>query len=425
MSGLLNMVNSVKTILAEAKMKNIFDSIESGDIMVIHFKSEMKVFGSYQRFEIGAKNDIGFTVRAEVNKKQYTIHKDNISQRQIEITDEGNGKTYILPTTDISFRVAKLGGDFIRLDGKNEPVDEPVEVGWNDGDSAESKEDLNKKIIKFNDIIKSLEEDENLQIKTRIDPETGENNENVESIETVLTFLVTDVDVENNNLELTLTWAEGDKAKGYYNKLNNQEIIINLNDLIKIKRYFLTLTLTLRDSSNKLSKIALDYIDDLGSSNVDGQDRTMSKKELSKIIRNDPTILKLFNKQPNIMQTLMGASPTGVYQLGKMLQKYKINNSYLTKGKHVSFRLLSASVGDSGMGRVSIKNHKKRDETYMGTMMSSQILKYGNIGREHFKLELIKDKGNGIYDVRIKKYDTRDNVRDYGPGKIEFTDIQD
>ena len=422
MDNLINMVNEIKTLLTEAKMKNIFKFIDVGDIILIHFKGDIKIFGSFQRFEVFGKNENGIIVIAEVNNKKYSIDKNKITPRQIWIGDEETGEKYIVPITDMSFKINNLNGEVIKLDDKDENLKEPIDVrGKNvsdeDNEDAEQGKYLNQKLIKFNEIIKSLKVDDNLQIKTALP-----NNDDDEYSETILTFSCNDI--EEDNIELNLTWAEGDKASGYRDKLNDSEILIKPNNLIRIENDYLVLNLFLRNKFGSTSEFPLKYIFEMGIDVIHGNKETMNKKALSKIIRNDPTILKLFNTQPNIMDTLMGASPTGVYQLGKLLQKYKVNNSYLTKDKHVSFRLLSKSIGNPKKHKNYLINSKKRKEPYDGIMIDDTTIKYGKISQNHLRLKLIKDLNDGIYDVKITSYNPSGDESNYGIGKIQLTDIE-
>ena len=430
MSGLINMVNEIKGLLNEVKMKNIFEYIGPDDVLLVHFKHDTKDFGDFQRFVVVSKNQNGILMVAEKDKKGYTLNKNNLSSTQIGIGDEATGKIHIFFISNIAFRINKLGPEIVRLNDVDEPpikqrTDDDGEETPNDGEKSgndrekNANDELNAKKDKFNEIIKDLSINNNLIIKTSVPNEDGTIDDNNE---TIFTFSLNKID--NEELHFTLTWIEGAKSKGYREHLNNKRLKIIGNNLIKINKTILTLDIYTNDGHNINDDIfTLLFIRDVAEGHLPDEPETMSKARLSKIIKNDETILKLFNTQPNLINALMGASPTGIYQLSKLLQKYKINNTYLTKNKHVKFKLLSGSIGDTSVPNGHLINAKKRSDPYTGVMITEKIIKCGTINQIHLEIELIKNYGDGVYDVKIKLHTGNNNIQNYGTGKIEIIDI--
>lgn len=143
------------------------------------------------------------------------------------------------------------------------------------------------------------------------------------------------------------------------------------------------------DVQNNSIEKDIDYNDDK---------KKFSKKELQNFLANDPTFRSMMMKKPSLMDTLTGASPKGLMQLKNMVQKHSTKNSYLTKGKNVSFKIMSPSI-KSGDFRHKLLN--RRNTYYQAKVTGENTLKSGTIGRGHWEIKLNKEVDDAIFQAKV------------------------
>jgi hypothetical protein len=401
MNGIKIMNNTINSLLLEAELKDVFDSIEVGDV-----------------FSVDLKDGRMFTYTVMENKG------GDIKLRDRKPNDAGLYTIFIISKDSMNDTVMTTWKyDSNQSDGKGEEMKfniKRIRTGKNTG--AIETIDLEDPILadkynKFNQEILKGEVGDTIGITT-VEETNGE-----ELLNNIF-FKIHEIKQTHYLLSLVDVDGDSETLNNYYINFNDKNFYINTNNLIKIlNNNTLNLQLAFKGRNNETKKININPIVDVSINKNDDsfddendENQTMSKKALQDILDKDPTYQKMINQQPGILDVLRGASAKGVYQLAKKLKQNKVNNSFLTRGKYVKFKWDSPKIYKDE------NNVLSRNGSYEGKVEREGVIKLGNRNSGFFNLTLLDEIEPSVYKVKVVYTNPRRNSNREPDGIIRITD---
>jgi hypothetical protein len=394
------MMDIVKGMLIEAKLDDIFNSLTS-----THELKLITTDGEEKSFQI-MSNMIGKLIVRDSSDgsagTMYIIDKTSLNDDDLVLWkyDKENA-TNEFKGEEVKLELEKFG----ILNNKSGNL-ENIELS--DPRKEANIEQNVSRIPEYNEIIKDLNKGDVLKIMTETEGNSEEDGDNEDTIVNVLYLTVNgfaqkgeiirfqDLEVEGNredeispetqriNSIIGNSYVFIGGPRGFF-KRDGDDVILDLllkgNKVLTIKGII--------DVNNDSIESDIDY---------DRDDKNFSKKELQQALLKDKTFQKMMRKQPGLLDTLKGASPLGLMQLKNLMQKYGVQTSYLKKGNHVKFKLLSNTIRTGDM------RHKllNRDGYYYEAKVSDEnTLKMGSRGRGNWEINLLDEIESNTYRVEV------------------------
>ena len=409
MSNINEAIKEVKTLILEAQLKDIFSHVKYGDEMLVRLKAQPDANHKY--YVNGKDGDVISLTDAD-NKTNFLLKRDSINNEKITVYKKDSDAKTTFEFIDIAFNLG--GKQLVRIDNESY-----------DADTDKNKE-LESSILDMQDTIKKLNSNilnlqtGNLLMLSLQEPEEGEpfGSPNFKT-ENYLTFTVSNT--FKNYIFLKLSEIDDSSTNGnyfYQNLSGGNEISLNKDNFIKIEKGLVVIDTVVANDSGKPKPFKFKgVIDAHVNTDVDDESGTMTKKEISSIIRNDKHIQNIVHKQPGVLRTIMGASPKGLYTLSKLLQKAKLGGMTLTKNTKLYFNLLSPTI----MGSMNHKLHKSKK--IRGLMMNDKTIKVNDINKPHWEIELLEEVEDNFYKVKVQFCDGKGNCENKGKASIEVIEI--
>lgn len=393
------MLRIVKTMLLEGELKDIFSTITAGNHIYIILQGGGKRI--YQVESNGSGRIIMKDKAPKSNGMSYIMTRESLNGNKLTIY-QYDGKA---ATKDFKGQEFQMEIDSMNTINDKTGTKENIDVEGNE-DDVRNKENVGR-IDQYNELMKKLDTGDVLRITTESQP----SKEGEDTIVNDLFFEV--VDVRKSWYVFTLKDihgdAEGTEAKASLNLANiigEQSFYIGKEGFFKVNEG--SVEIEIRYGKNESSTIK--GIIDVDINNIDkGEDydedeKGYSKEELESWLKNQDLFDDLVNKKPNFLRTLAGASPKGLYQLKKMIQQSKVDNSYMSKGDKVKIKLLSSDLRIPNDLTKSILN--KKGATYKADVVGDNKLKVGVIGRGHWEIKLIEEVEQSTYTAEVIYCDT-------------------
>jgi|TARA_R110000851_G_scaffold57296_1_gene133493 hypothetical protein len=384
----------MNSLLMEAELKDSFAELSEGVIIRLTTTK-----GVEELFEVAESLAGRIKMVSKKSKMIYTFTKDAINNGVMTIYHykkdkpnfEGTKVTFELK----SMVIGKEGGDFTEID----IVDE----------------EAHERVGEINSQLKSATKGDILYISTEEKNSKGDIVNTillkvVESEKEMLTCVLEGIESENDDGE-TNSYVMDKLVKIF--KMHN--IYIRSNNLVKIVNGSLTLTLLVGKKSFDIQNIIYIETHPNEDSNIDVEDaRELAKQEFLNKHGNSPEFKQALAKTPTFWDTFMGATPKGRKEIEKIVNRSVTDNSYLTKGNTISFKLLSNTIFIDR--NFKLTQNKK---IYAGTMEKNNVLKLGTRRRGHFELQIIKEVSPSIYNVKIRFCNKDLNCESQGEGTIK------
>jgi len=291
-------------------------------------------------------------------------------------------------------------------DMKKEP-DEEIE-----SDNAKQEVDaMNKNIL-------GAKNNDNLHFTINVaeDAEVGAEKDN--------NIVLEITDINEKYIECFMSDINGPISAYLASILDNKNLAISKDNLIKVENG--KLVLDVMDIKSKKT-ITIPSINWVGLNKYEhptedgGGQNTLSQKELNDIMMKMPNIANYWLKEPGAVETLFGASPSGRYTASQQMKKMNLDSSYLTKGKHIQFKILNNKKLGSGFEKTL---DPAKEGGYSGIMLDSKtIITHGKINNRHWIITLKNKLKGHRYDVTYQYCSNRNECYNRGPGAIEITDI--
>lgn len=403
-----NMINIMKKMLLEGKLMDIFSTITPNGLIILKLKD-----GKILKYQVISNMTGRIIMKDEVSDIQYVMTKDSLNNGELIINRYDGNEQDFKNKDDIKLDVDK----FLVTDkqGNSKSIDiEPQEPESEESDVDPHDE---SNLLEFNDSIMDIKVGDSLIITYdgEIPLKKGDNKK--DSIVNDLFFKVMDVskksvDVRLVDIKGNVDGEESRTTEKLINKLGDRTITIKRYDPFKLKDNQIYINFNYKGIGAKTKYKGFKLYNVLGvevnNINIDDSDDGDNDGETKKYSEDDfyswvndkrhPERLNFFNKQPNMLRTIAGASPTGLYQLKNLMQKATLDKSYLTKGKRVKFKLGKGQMirGERGFYLTS-----NRGKTYEGVMVAPKKIKIGVIGRRNFYLHIKEELENDSMTFKV------------------------
>ena len=437
MNGLLKMANKVKQLLIEVELKQIFTHLKPGDKMQVTLKN-----GELHMFNILSTTSGRFIVKSTENNKEYTFSTEDYTDGKLTVYaysgglgTDGKGTPYFVKT----LQMGTPNGKIYDIDPTGEVAPEAPESEEESEADIEGEEgeevvpnnpELESERNDYNESILSVKENDNIHIGVSV-PEEGTTRDD-RKFKSDNDIVLTVTSITDRFIETTLSHVEGGNSDFLTKTLNNKNIVLNKENLIKIEGDELKLTVNASTGgSNESFTIPHITYTDIntfkGSKDKGGGDRpkqTLSKDALFKMVMSDPDYKAMWAKTPGIKDTLMGASPTGVFQMAQSLKRARINSAYLEVNNEVSFDVVGRMLSGQGKTTRLILDPDK-DGGYHGRVLRDRvIISGGHKDKVHWEIELTEKRDETTYDVKYMFCTKADRCVNKGKGIIKITDIK-
>lgn len=398
MSDISFAFNVLNNILMEAELKDSF-----GDMPVSGAIRLELTDGSERLFQV-IKNEGGRIVMADKDSREmYTFTKDSLKNGILTLYEYDSnspnkqGKEHPLDLK--SFYTSKVNGDITIID----VVDDEMSNDVNNLDRFD--------IEAMNETLKTVEIGDMIIISSEekiSDDESKINNILFKVIDLKKEFITTVLyDIETNDGD-----NDSKKMLNLIKIFKERNIFISADNLIKPRGNTLVLPLSTTFNSRKdIKTIELPGIIgvEVEKADIDDEITLDAKKEkLINKIKNTPEFNQALAKTPNFWETLMNSSYKGIDQIEGMLNNYLTNNSYLTVGSKVMFKLIdSKTITLSNDLRTKLNNTGR----LVGRMQKNNKIRIGDRVKSegYWELKLIKQISDSKYTVNITHCD-RDDV---------------
>lgn len=385
MSDMTYAFKVMTSLLLEAELKEVLPNIQEESIirLVLKDKSE-KTF-------VVESNLAGRIIMVDRSDgKEYTFTKDAINDNTLTIyrydknTPNGEGAKIVLKVEE--FTTAKKGGEIEQVDLVN------------------PNGELEERMAEMNQTLKSARKGSIITISS--EEKTSETDGIVNNI-----FLRVN-ELTPKKLTCTLEDVKSDegsqKIKRLISAFRNRNIYIVIGDLVNIKNDDLVLNLRRSDTVISVTGLLDIEVEGGGVANDNAEYVPMTKQELMDKINNSPhskDYKEAMSKTPNFWETLTNATPKGVSQMNQVLDKVVLNNSYLTIGRQIQFKLLSNPIIIDSNTKL-LNSDRFNNNKYPGKIEKDNIIRSGYRRRGHWELKILKDLGNSEYKVKIIHCDT-------------------
>jgi len=404
MADLTKMLNEIKKLLiVENKLEDLIGYFQLNDVITINDGKKTKQY-IVKNKPIKVEGKMGIPVVDEQNNT-FLIQMDSYDGNSINIykVDPKDKKIRLVVPNDIlglAVTLPKYGINTKNIDDLNiddlniNSTDEPNEPNApNDYD----EDPIFDKFDEFKDKLKNLKIGDVLALYSYIpkEAEEGEDEYGEEEFEakTEIYFEVKNVN-DDGKLQLLFSSANGDEAGKYTEKLQDEDILGSVIDSLEILRKRIVFSVSL----GKGEMFKIDYIESIQINENSVGTPTMSSIAFSEKIRGHEGFRDLYRKKESVLDTLLGRSPVGIYQMFTQLNKDRLKNSYFTKGKVVQFRLKSKSVTAPNGWIIE----KDRQKTYKATIISpTQFRMLGHRNQEHWNIEVLAELEDMKFEVNI------------------------
>lgn len=388
------MMKIVESILLESTFESVYKKLKVGNIIKITEPNNQ-----ITKFEV-VNVGTDFVSVIDSNGNKYGFSSYSFKGNILTLSDSDGDMIYInVSNIDI---IGKKENN--TQPNANKPKGDEPKGDEPEGDNqTDNVEDIQNKIIEFENVIKNLNNGDSLVITTERHDE-GELDSIVNDIFFKLKgiengFLILDLETVEPNVdgefssttEKSLVGFTGGVVKINLNKLfyiNDNKITINISVTKNNQNIDLQLVNIIEVQSNDINT-AVDY---------DDNDKKYSPDEIRKQLVNDPTYRSMLNKSPTLWDTLTKASPKGLLQLRKLMDKHVVDNSYLTKGNVVTFKLISRPI-PSGDTNDSLQN--KKNFYYKGKVTSDMTLKLGDLNTGHWDIKLLDEIKKSTFKCEV------------------------
>jgi len=384
----------MNSLLMEAELKDSFAEFAEESIIRLVLSN-----GSEETFEVTENLAGRIEMVDRKSKIKYTFTKDAINDGTMTLhkvdSSKPNSEGAKITLKLKEFMTSKKNGELVSVD----IVDD----------------EIHERLGEINSQLKSASKGDILYISTEEKNSKGDIVNTillkiVESEVEMLTCVLEGIESENDGGE-TNSYAMDKLVKVF--KMHN--IYIRSNNLVKIVDGSLTLTLTVGKKPFDIQNIIFIETHPNEDSDIDVEDaRELAKQEFLHQHGNSPEFKQALAKTPTFWDTFMGATPKGRKEIEKIVNRSVTDNSYLTKGNTITFKLLSNTIFIDRDFKLT-----QNKKIYAGTMEKNNVLKLGTRRRGHFELQITKEVSPSIYNVKIRFCNKDLNCESQGEGTIK------
>jgi len=392
------MLGIVRSILLESTLNDIFSNIKINDKISVR-----TIEGSKHSYQV-ISNMVNKVIMKDLAEGsggvKYIMDKTSLEGNKLTLWKyDSNAQANDFKGDEINIEINKIGiindktGNFDKIE-----IDGDLEKELNHQEFIDD-------IPNFNKILKDSEKGDIIAIST----ETFIDDDSEDTMVNTLFLKVNGI--RNDTFRFRFEDIQG----GAENEItNNMKQISNIiNDFYIFiggkAGYFkkigdtVGVDLVYRDG-NKSKSIRLNGVINVENNSIesdfdyDKSDKKYSKKELQQALMKDKTFQELLQKKPSFIDTLRGASPVGLIQLKNLMDKYKVKTSYLTKGKHIKFKLLSPTIRSNDM-RYKLLNID--GYYYEAKVTDENTIKMGSRGRSNWEINLKNEVETNTYKAEV------------------------
>jgi hypothetical protein len=426
MSSLLNMANAINKILLEAELKDLSNSFQVNDEIVLDTGA-----GSYKYRVSGPTVDLGGIKATPVKSAKgddLMININSYDGKSIIVGSlKGNSTSYAgkrIPVVSVYVGLSKYKipvQDIKNIDVALLTANTTNSNGVTTNSNGVEVEDLDVQVEDYYNVLQTLNANDSLHIlirnpvsgTVRADADFGDDNEIAFTVNTV----------SPTYIQCSLSDVSGPQSSYYNDNLNRSNIIITPKSLV-VENGDIVFNLKLKTlketKSFKLTNIH-DITVNLTSNSEEGSEpeSTLSREELLKLLYGDKTMRDLVNRQPSIKDVITKASPTGLAQVYNAVKSAKVSGAYLKVNSKVFFKLLSDNVVGDANNRLT-----KDNRPVLGTIYRDKMIKVNDIDKPHWEIELKEELKDNQYNVDFTWCRGRNLCVSKGSGLIKITDIK-
>ena len=383
----LKMMEVVASMLLEAELKDIFNTIDAGKFIYVTTTDKKQYI-----YQVESNITGNIIMKDVVSEVEYILNKDSLDNKNLKIWKYNGG------TTDNKDEGLVLTIDAISVVNKAGTT-QIIDVEG-DEDDYEKKENLSR-LDEYNNLIKTLEKGDVLRITT----ETESDEEGGDSIVNDLFFETVGINknwyvFKLKDINANVDGEEAIETQKLVRVISDKDLAVGKGGFFKIINNKITLNLVIVKPK---STIVIKGIIDVKINNIEGdidydeENSTYSKKELKYDIMKDKNFRDMLEKQPNLLGKLRGASPRGLMQLKNMIQQHSTKNSYLTKGNFIKFKVINKDI-------VVDLNHKllkKEGMYYQAKVTDENTLKLGRKNSGNWEINLKDEIEENTYNSEV------------------------
>jgi len=420
----------LEQMLLEASFKDVLSTMVIGDILLI--KQDNDII----RVSVESNMTGRLIVKDESpqsDKSRYIITKDALNGNKLTVfkydsdasTNDFKGKKIVIGVTDIRKYDGKtsqstdvdMNGDNNQNNGDNNQNN--GDNNQNNGDNNQHNDTNNIKKLQqqvdyYNNLIEKLDDGDVLIVSTESPSDDENDNDSV-----INNFFFKIIDIKKNFYVMVLDDVDvaGDEPISTSKIISNFEgkkLYIKKGNFFKLIDNEITLEIIYNKSLSLPIKNIIDV--EIDEKDDEIEEPQLTKDEMIAILQQNPNYREMINKTRGFWDVVSGASPKGIYQLKKMMDKRLVNNSYLTKGNVVKFRLLSGDI------KYDLK-HKilnRKGITYSGKIEGENLIKIGTRGKGHWEIQIVEETDDFTFDAIFNYCKSDRTCHKVGTGVIKI-----